>query len=282
VSIKEDMPMSNDIQNEKIVYAPGVVGVGRMFMIALKVACEAPEVTVAMPEGMTMFDHTSPSPLSTEGIKGGAKSEIRRFYFRAFQPTERAEIRFALPDGEVVVPVEVWSFEDLRKYRTLKDVLLPRRWPLGEPLPELKERRTVTTQAEIEALKGNPGAAPGEGIRKIVSSKLIDIERIYPKSDKLTIQKRYSIFDKVSSLRIINSNKYESKRSKTIEKQTLSSINKYCVGKLSNISNAKLINLSNVNTNLNQRAMINCDKKNEEYFRLINKKKLIPLKKKYI
>ncbi len=161
--------MSNDIQNEKIVYAPDVVGVGRMFMIALQVLSEVPDITITMPEGMAMFDHTSPSPLSTGGIKGGAKSEIRRFYFRAFQPMERAEIRFSLPDGEVVVPVEVWSFEDLRKDRTIKGVLLPRRWPLGKPLPELKERQTVTTQvrladsrngAEIEALKGNPGSAP--------------------------------------------------------------------------------------------------------------------------
>lgn len=133
--------------DERVVYAPDVVGVERMFMIALKVPVNAPDVKVTMPDSVTMFDKT-PVP---------AKAEVRRFYFRALKPAKKAEIRFALPDGEVVVPIEIWSFEDLRQFRTLKGVQLPRRWPLGKPLPELKEKQTVTTPAEIEVLKGNPG-----------------------------------------------------------------------------------------------------------------------------
>src|SRR5256886_4146715 len=61
-------------------------------------------------------------------------------------------------NGEVVVPLQIWSFDDLRQFRTLKEAPLPRRWPLGQPLPELKQARTVTTQAQINALKGKPGA----------------------------------------------------------------------------------------------------------------------------
>lgn len=133
--------------DERVAYAPDVVGVERMFMVALKVPVDAPEVKVTMPDSVTMFDRT---PVPT-------KTEVRRFYFRALKAAKKAEIRFALPGGDVVVPIEIWSYDDLRQFRTLKDVQLPRRWPLGKTLPELKEKQTVTTPAEIEALKGNPG-----------------------------------------------------------------------------------------------------------------------------
>ncbi|MCR4413371.1 MAG: hypothetical protein NUV77_13205, partial [Thermoguttaceae bacterium] len=127
-----------------IAYAPDVVGVERMFMIALRVPADAPQIEVALPDGITMFDHTRPS----------AKSPIRRFYFRATKPAAKAPIRFALPAGFVEVPLEVWSFDDLLRFRTLKGVQLPRRWPLGERLPELKKRQLVATGAEAK----KPGA----------------------------------------------------------------------------------------------------------------------------
>ena len=66
---------------------------------------------------------------------------------------------------EAVVPVEVWSFEELRQVRTLKGVTLPRRWPVGKPLPELKAGRTVTTAAEIAA-PGKRASPSGGAARK--------------------------------------------------------------------------------------------------------------------
>ena len=134
----------------RIVYAPDVVGVDRLFLVVLKAPADAPDVAVTLPDGVAMLDHTRPP----------AKDDTRRFYFRASKPAKAAEIRFALPGGDVVVPVEVWSFEDLRQYRMLKGVQLPRRWPLGKPLPELKEKQTLTTEVEKAALKGKPGGAP--------------------------------------------------------------------------------------------------------------------------
>ena len=102
-------PCRGTAGDERILYAPDVVGVERMFMIVLKVPAEAPDVKVTMPDSITLFDRT-PVP---------AKSETRKFYFRALKPTPKAEVRFALPAGQLVVPVEIWSFEDLRKFRTL-------------------------------------------------------------------------------------------------------------------------------------------------------------------
>ncbi len=131
----------------RLVYAPDIVGVDRMFMIALKVAVEVPETKVTVPDGVNMFDRT----------RLPAKTDVRRFYFRAAKPTDKAEIKFALPDGELVVPVVVWSFEDLRQFRELKGVQLPRRWPLGEPLPELKENQLFPTGAEAKSSQGSGG-----------------------------------------------------------------------------------------------------------------------------
>ena len=121
-----------------VLYAPDVVAVGRMFMVALRVPAGAADVDVSCPPGVVMFDHT----------RGPAPTETRKFYFRAAAPASRAEIRFALPSGPLAVPVEIWSWEDLRAPRTLRGVQLPRRWPLGERLPELKQKQAFPTGAE--------------------------------------------------------------------------------------------------------------------------------------
>lgn len=141
----------------RTVYAPDVVGVDRLFLIAVEAPPGAPDLLVTVPDSVRLFDRT-PS---------GAKAAVHRFYFRAQYPAERIEIRISLPAAsgeaarsEIIVPLQIWSFEELRQFRRLGDVALPRRWPLGEALPELKQGRTVTTDAEIAALKGDPGPAP--------------------------------------------------------------------------------------------------------------------------
>ncbi len=103
--------------DSRVLYAPDVVGVDRMFMIAISAPPGAPETVVAVPDCLAMFDH----PRATPG------SKVRKFYFRALKPAARAEIRFATGPSPIVVPVEIWSFDDLRKFRKLKGVQLPRR-----------------------------------------------------------------------------------------------------------------------------------------------------------
>ena len=74
-------------EDERVLYAPDIVGAGRMFMVALKVPMEASEVEVTAPQSVTLFDRT-PLP---------AKSETRKYYFRSVKPVAKTEIRFALP-----------------------------------------------------------------------------------------------------------------------------------------------------------------------------------------
>ena len=139
--------------SEHVVHAPDIVGVERLFMVVLAVPSRAPEIAVSVPEQVALLDRT-PLP---------AQADQRRYYFRSLQPAERAELTFAHPAGEIVVPIVIWSRDDLREFRELKGVQLPRRWPLGEPLPELKEGRTIYSDEEIEAMR--TGSAGGRADR---------------------------------------------------------------------------------------------------------------------
>ncbi len=122
----------------QLVYAPDVVVVGRMFLVALQVPVATPKVDVVVPDCVVLVDRT----------RLPARSKVRKYYFRAVGAMSRASIRFSSPAGQLAVPITVWSFEELRAFRRLKGVQLPRRWPLGERLPELKRRQVYPTGAE--------------------------------------------------------------------------------------------------------------------------------------
>lgn len=131
-------------QDKPVAYQPDIVGQGRMFLVVLNVPVNTPELSVKVPSEIEMFDRT---PLPTTKTQ-------RKYYFRALEPTEKTEIVFGHPAGPVTIPITIWSFDDLREYRELKGVQLPRRWPLHEELPELKQGQTVTTEAMKERAKG--------------------------------------------------------------------------------------------------------------------------------
>ncbi len=126
-----------------VAYKPDIVGVDRMFMVALKMPAKTPEIKVTLPDSVEMFDR---SRLPT-------RKTLRKYYFRSTKPAKSADILFRHPEGDIKVTIEIWSFEDLCKFRKLKKTQLPRRWPLGEMLPELKEAQTITTKAQKKAAK---------------------------------------------------------------------------------------------------------------------------------
>lgn len=129
--------------DSRIVYAPDVVGVGRLFLVVLQVPAATPELKLALPEQVQLLDHT----------RLPAAGQQRRYYFRAVAAATAATLRFEHPAGPLTVTLDIWSREQLGAARTLKGVQLPRRWPLGEALPELKERQTLTTQAQKQAAR---------------------------------------------------------------------------------------------------------------------------------
>lgn len=133
-----------------VAYQPDIVGAGRIFLVVLDVPVEAPEIAVQVPEMVELFGRT-PLP---------AKTRLRKFYFRALQPAKEATITFAHPDGPQTVTITIWGYEELREFRTLKGVQLPRRWPLGEVLDELKSGQFVTTEAMRQ--RAQSGSLPGQ------------------------------------------------------------------------------------------------------------------------
>ena len=134
----------------RIAYAPDVVGVGRLFMVALKIPADAPAITPAVPDEVKLLDQT----------RLPVKTDVRRYYFRSVKPGQAVHIGFDLPSGPLTVALDIWSFDQLNEYRTLKGVQLPRRWPLGKALPELKEKQTLTTEAQKAAAHKNGSGSP--------------------------------------------------------------------------------------------------------------------------
>ncbi len=130
--------------DDVVAYKPDILGVNRLFLVALRVPPNTPEIKITVPDTVKLLDRM---PLPTT-------KELRKYYFRTATPAKQSDIVFAHPGGDVTVSVEIWSFEDLRDFRTLKNVQLPRRWPLGEMLPELKEGQTTTTDKMKESAKG--------------------------------------------------------------------------------------------------------------------------------
>jgi hypothetical protein len=129
--------------DEVVAYQPDIIGVGRLFMVALKVPVGTPEIKLTVTESVVLLDRT---PLPTD-------KELRKYYFRSLDKAGHADIVFGLAGGDVTVSFEIWSYDDLREFRELKGKQLPRRGPLGEVLPELKEGQTITSAATIAAAK---------------------------------------------------------------------------------------------------------------------------------
>lgn len=157
-----------DQGRDAVIYQPDFVGVGRIFMVALKIPAGTPDVRVKCPAAVVLLDRT-PLP---------AKSEVRRFYFRARKAVKTAEILFSWPGGRAVVPVGIWSFDDLRRFRELKGLTLPRRWPLGSALPELKTG---------QILSGSGGEAPRAGDSEAEGWLALDDDTIWGMQPDSTI-----------------------------------------------------------------------------------------------
>ena len=107
--------------DDRVVYAPDVLGVDRIFMIALKTPADSPAIAVKVTDHVVLLDQSPPDK----------KQDVRRFYFRTVKPAKSIDIRFALAGGDAVVPVTIWSFKELLAFRKHKNKQLPRRWPLG-------------------------------------------------------------------------------------------------------------------------------------------------------
>lgn len=126
-----------------VLYQPDVAMVGRRFMIVLKAVPSEPAVKVTAPTSVQLYDRTR---LPTE-------LDQRRFYFRAVAAETGAEITFTLSEASATVAVDILTFEQLLQPREVNRIQLPRCWPMGEDLGELKTEHTLLGDAVLTKLE---------------------------------------------------------------------------------------------------------------------------------
>ena len=122
---------------KNLVYASDILGVDRLFMIVLSV-----------PTGGDAGDQGAFPRLEAATIDRTplpAKSEQRRYYFRTLKAGEGRQGHARPSEGRNRRAASSGRLTTFGRIRKLKGTQLPRRWPLGEALPELKQGRTITT-----------------------------------------------------------------------------------------------------------------------------------------
>lgn len=137
------MPMAH--AEIELLDGPMWIFPGQTFRVALQQPAGSGDLQVEVPNTLRLFDRWS-------------KDSIQRFYFEATQPGD-ATLRFHGAAGELSLPLKVEPWGDLLQARQRANIELPRIWPLAEPgLRELKTRRTLHTEADLQALRGKePG-----------------------------------------------------------------------------------------------------------------------------
>lgn len=132
-----------------VTYAPDYVGcdLPRRFFVELQVSdASAPDILVD--DMVTLLD-VNRNVLRF--VKGEPQTtDVQRFYFQTKSNTPgTTRIRFRAGDHEIVVPVVIWSYENLGTRRLVNGVPVPFRYPLyREPLSFVKTRQTLTRDTQ--------------------------------------------------------------------------------------------------------------------------------------
>ncbi len=153
-------------------FAPDYVGcdIPRRFFIELELPKAGfPEMDVQHDDHIRLLDqHDTVTRLDNEARDTGRQRHVRRFYFETRNRPGETQIRFARDADAVVVPVVLWGFEELRQFRAVNGVALPRRYPLHSSLPCLKARQKATAEpgrgGRVRQLQANSRARFDESI----------------------------------------------------------------------------------------------------------------------
>lgn len=137
--------IQNNNPKFSVTYAPDYVGcdIPRRFFIELKTPSNvSPEVVID--DKIKLLDINRDVVTFVNGEP--TKTDLQRFYFQTLSNTAgTTEIRFKNGNQEIIVPVVIWSYDDLSKRRMVNGVPIPFRYPLyKEPLQFIKTRQTLT------------------------------------------------------------------------------------------------------------------------------------------
>ncbi|OGV69060.1 MAG: hypothetical protein A3K19_06305 [Lentisphaerae bacterium RIFOXYB12_FULL_65_16] len=120
---------------------------GQPFRVCLGQAAGSGELAVEVPPSLTLYDRWD-------------QDAIQRYYFRALAPG-KVDLKFTGKGGELTVDIEVLAWADVFQPHRHKALDLPRLWPLGvTDYGELKQQRTLHTDAEMARLRATPAGPP--------------------------------------------------------------------------------------------------------------------------
>ncbi len=149
----------------EIIEKPLWVFPGQIFRIVLRQPAGSGVPEVQHPANVEMFDQWD-------------QDERQRFYFRALEPGA-TPVSFAGEAGELTVDVSVIPWSEIYEPREYRGVQLPRLWPMGEELAQIKPGRTIYTEDEIAAMQ-KAGGSPGSIAREWVEMTDQEVWDIIP------------------------------------------------------------------------------------------------------
>ncbi len=117
---------------------------GQPFRIALGQPAGSGELDVQYPDNVEMFDRWD-------------QDERQRFYFRALEPGD-APIEFSGQAGELTITVPVIPWSDVYEPREYEGIALPRLWPMGGELEQLKSGHTLYTDEQLAEMRESGGS----------------------------------------------------------------------------------------------------------------------------
>ncbi|MCE5219603.1 hypothetical protein LLH03_21485 [bacterium] len=132
----------------KVLDRPLWVFPGQTFRVALEQPPQSGELKVVVPAELDLFDRWP-------------KDTVQRFYFRALKPGELT-LHFEGAGGQLDLPVSVLPWSSVYETRDWEGIKLPRLWPVGDAgYSELKQRRTLHTEAQMQRLRDSKAPASG-------------------------------------------------------------------------------------------------------------------------
>lgn len=125
----------------QVLDQPELIFPGQTFRICLQQAAGAGEIKVQVPPTLELYDRWD-------------QDSIQRFYFRALKDGA-APLVFSGAGGEAKFDLQVLPWAELMRERNWGKTPLPRVWPVEKlQFGELKTRRTLHSEQEMQALKG--------------------------------------------------------------------------------------------------------------------------------
>jgi hypothetical protein len=171
----------------KVTFAPDYVAcdIPRRFAIEIEVPSQGfPVPNPQFEDCVRLIDHRE---LVTGFNPNGSKCPqrvVHRYYFQTVKRSEKTLIRFVENDTGILIPIVIWDFNDLNKFRLVNNEKLPRKFPLHRDLPFVKEQQIIpitrSKGGKHQLLSVDPGRMKNSDLIDAHSFTAEDLWKICP------------------------------------------------------------------------------------------------------